>query len=171
MSLTIRYMSAAAGVQPAADHNAGTAQPSQGSVPAVTPSHAGDVVALVSDITLAAATDPMATGDIYVAGVLPANMRLIDAMIVAGDIDTATALTLTLAALLQDFTDIVSNSNIITASTVGQAGGVARASVAGGLQVDPSTSDTWIGIKLAAGATGLNAGAKLRVVLWYQSAT
>jgi hypothetical protein len=169
MSQTIRYMSLAKKVQAAADNAAATSVPSQGSTPSIMPSHAGDVVALVSTVTLTAALDPMLTNDMYVACVLPANMQLLDAAIICDDIDTATALTLTLGGLHKDFTDITSGSDIITASTIGRTGGVARADVAAGLLVAPVTTDTWIGVKVAAAPTGLNADAKLCVRIWYQS--
>jgi hypothetical protein len=132
---------------------------------------------LKSDLTLTAAI-PLATGDIIVGACLPANCELLDAILVAGDIDSGTALTMTVAQLLQDFTDIVSGTDVITASTVGQAGGVARASVALGTMIEPQSDyDTWYGIKIAAAATGVNTTTgpgsgypQLRLILIYQCA-
>jgi hypothetical protein len=161
-------MSKAIGVTPAADHAAATAQPRQGSVPALNQHFTGVPIFQKSDITLTAALDPMLTNDIYVGACLPANSELIDAYLVCGDIDTAAALTLTVARLYQDFTDIVASSDIITASTVGQAGGVARAAVGtGSIMAAPVAYDTWYGIKVANAPTGLNANVKMRLVLVY----
>ena len=171
MAQTIRYMSKAVGVSPAADHAAGTiltGQPLQGSVPALTQQITGVPIFQISDITLAATTDPLATNDIYVAGCLPADYRLIDFILIAGDIDTATALVMSAGLLYPDFTDLVgASTNVITTSSVGQAGGVARADTALGLLAASNTSDTWFGIKITTGATGLNAGTKLRVIMVY----
>ena len=176
MPQTIRYMSKAVGVTPAADHAAGTiltGQPLQGSVPALNQQVTGVPIFQISDITLTAALDPLATNDIYVAGCLPADHILIDFMIDAGDIDTATALVLSAGLLYPDFTDLVAAAtNVITSSTVGQLGGRVRAGggtsdLALGLIQAVNTVDTWYGIKVVTGATGLNAGAKMRAIMVY----
>ena len=169
MGQTIRYMSKAVGVTPAADDAAATLQPLQGSVPALTHQGAGVPIKSYSDITLTSATtDPLATSDIYVAGCVPKGHKLIDAMIVAGDIDSGSALVMSAGLLKKDFTDLVgASTNVITTSSVGQAGGVARADTAAGLMQAVSDYDTWYGIKITTGVSGLNAAAKLRMVLAY----
>ena len=177
MSQTIAYMKKAQGVTPAADHAAATLQPLQGSYPANTQQVAGVPTYLKSDLTLNA-NIPLATNDIIVGACLPANCELLDAILIAGDIDSGTALTMTVAQLYQDFTDIVSGTDVITASTVGQTGGVARASVAIGTMIEPQSDyDIWYGIKIAAGATGVNTTTgpssgypQLRLILIYQPA-
>jgi hypothetical protein len=168
MAQTIRYMSKAVGVTPAADDAAATLQPLQGSVAALTHQGAGVPINSISDITLATATDPLATSDMYVAGCVPKGHKLIDSYIVAGDIDSGVALVMSAGLLKKDFTDLEgSSTNVITTSSVGQAGGVARADTAAGLLQAVSDYDTWYGIKITTGATGLNTGAKLRMVLIY----
>ena len=168
MAQTIRYMSKAAGVTPAADDVTATLQPLQGSVPALTHQGAGVPIRSISDVTLLTATDPLLAGDIYVVGCLPKGHRLIDANIVAGDIDSGAALVMTMGLLKKDFTDLVgSSTNVITTTSVGQAGGVTRADTALGLLQAVSESDTWYGIKITVGAAGLNASSKLRGELIY----
>jgi len=161
-------MSKAVGVTPAADDAAATLQPLQGSVAALTHQGAGVPIMSISDVTLAAATDPLATSDIYVGGCLPKGHKLIDYFIVAGDIDSGAALVMSAGLLKKDFTDLEgASTNVITTSSVGQAGGVARADTALGLLQAVSDYDTWYGIKITTGAAGLNAASKLRQVLVY----
>ncbi len=168
MAQTIRYMSKAVGVTPAADDQPATLQPLQGSVPALTHQGAGVPIQSCSDITLATATDPLATGDIYVAGCVPKGHQLIDARIVSSKIDSGTALVMSAGLLRKDFTDLeAAGSNVITTSSVGQAGGVWRADTAAGLEQAVSDYDTWYGIKITTGATGLNPGAILTLCLIY----
>lgn len=166
---TILYMDKAAGVTPAADDAAGTAQPTPGTFPPITAVHDADTVTVEAKLTTTAA-HLFATNDILVAVPLPPNHVLVDCYIATGDIDTGASLALTVAQLTKDFTDIVANTNLITASTVGQAGGVARAAVAAGLQLAPLTTTRWFGIKVAAGAAGVNADAVLSLVLQYRAA-
>jgi hypothetical protein len=170
MAQTIRFMSKATGVTPAADNAAATLQPDQGSSPAKTVQQVGVPIVERSDITLTAATDPVATGDIYVAVCLPVNNEIIDGMVELSDVDSGAALTVTLAQLTKDFTDIVAGTELIIATTAGQAGGVARASNVPGMMLAASaTEDRWYGLKIVAGAAGLNAGALMRAVIMYRA--
>lgn len=157
MALVINLMSKATGVTPAANHNAGTAQPTDGTYPTIQPFGQGVTLTERSKITVAQLSQ-LATGDVLVAGAIPAGCELVDAAIITDAIDSGANLTLTAGILLQDFTGLVANSNIITASTVGQAGGIARASVAGGLRNTVNNQAlTWLGLSVAAGVAGLNA--------------
>ncbi len=178
MAQTIRYMDKATGVTPATSNtatgaptagDATTNVPADGTYPAITAVHDAQTVTVESKITLTAAVDPLATNDIYVALPLPAYHVPVDCILCADDIDTGAGLTMTVAALKQDFTDIVASTNLITASTVGQAGGVARASVVDGLRLPAVAYPRWIGIKIAAGAAGLNANAVLSLVFSYRA--
>ena len=169
MAQVINLMSKATGVVAAANHATATPTPADGTYPGITPYFQGETITMRSKITVSQLTQ-LAINDILVAGAIPPNCELVDAMIITDAIDSGSTLTLTLAQLLQDFTDIVIGTNIITASTVGQAGGIARATVQGGLRntlntgsdptgdttVNPS-GNTWLGLKVAAAVTGLNA--------------
>ena len=178
MAQTINYFSKAAGVTPAANHNSGTPQPFQGSKPALTQQTVGIPIFAKSDYFFAAGVDPLLINDIYVSACLPKDHELVDAYIEVGNgvpggpftaagIDTGATLTLTLAQLLQDFTNIVAGTELIIASTVGQAGGVARASNVPGIVQASQSVDLWYGLKIVAAPAGLTAGAMCRVVLVY----
>lgn len=69
-----------------------------------------------------------ANGDILKMFKVPKNARIFDGFIVSTDADDATALTLTLQVV-----DGATTKNLVVASTVGQAGGVARADEEDGL--------------------------------------
>ena len=179
MAQTIRYMSKATGVTPAASHTAGgtgagvdadgTAQPKQGTIPAATATQENQTVTVRSKLALTVALDPMAANDIYVAFPLPARHEIVDAKILSDDIETGgPTLTLTMAQLFQDFTDIVTGTSIITASTVGQAGGVARADTAAGLEVAATDYDRWYGLKVIGANTAIAAG-NLYVEIQYRA--
>ena len=157
MAQVINYMSKATGVIPAANHNAGTLNPTDGTYPSLQPFTHGTTITVRSKIFVAQLTQ-LALNDVFVVGAIPANCELVDAMIMTDALDSGASLTLTLAQLLQDFTGIVANTNIITGSSVGQAGGIARASIAAGLRnAVSSTQLTWLGLSVAAAAAGLNA--------------
>lgn len=170
MAQTIRFMDKAMGVTPAADNADDTLQPAQGAYPAKTYQGAGVVVAEKASVTLAAATDPLAAGDIYVVMCLPKGHELVFARMLLGDIDTGATMTLTLAQLTKDFTDIVAGTEVIIASTGGQTGGVVSASNVPGLILAASTEDKWYGVKVVAAATGLNAGTVMAAELEYRAA-
>lgn len=162
--MAISYMDKALGAIPAADHNAGTAQPGDGAKPGLSAFFAGETITVRTSITVTAA----ATGDIFVGLPIPARHVPVDATIVTDDIDTGSTLTLTVAQLYQDFTDVVPNTSAITASTIGQTGGVARATVVDFLKLPVTTSTRWVGIKAVAGAAGINAGAVLSLTVSYR---
>jgi len=168
MAQTINYFSKALGATPAANHNAGTPQPLQGSRPTLTQQIMGIPVMSHSDYVFSAAGDPLATNDIYVVGCLPKDHELLDVIIEFGDIDAATALVFTFAQLLQDFTDIVAGTELVINTAGAQAGGVVRASNVAGMVQASSTSDQWFGLKVTTGSPGqVNAAAVARVVMVY----
>lgn len=169
MAQVISYMDKAAGVTPAANHDAGTSYPNEGTVPSIQAFTEGNTITVESKVTLTAAANQMATNDIIVALPVPANHVPVDCMLLSDDIDSGASLTMTVAELNQDFTDIVANTNLITASTIGQAGGVARASVVDGLRLAPVQRTRWFGVKVAAGVAGLNANAVLGLVMSYRA--
>jgi len=170
MSQFISYMDKAKGVTPYTAHATTDPYPKEGSCPALQAFGAGITVTVESKVALTAAANQMATNDIIVALPIPPMHVPVDCYIASDDLDTGTAVTLTVAELNQDFTDIVASTNFITASTVGQAGGIARASVADGLRLPPVDRIRWIGIKVAAGVTGLNANAVLSLTFSYRAA-
>jgi hypothetical protein len=171
MAQLISYMDKAAGVTPAASNtatgkptagDATTNNPACGTYPAITAAHEAQTVTVRSKLDLSSLTlGQVATNDIIVACMLPAGHVPVDCMLLADDVDTGAGLTLTVAQLKQDFSDIVATTSFISASTVGQAGGVARANVVDGLKLTSVNYNRWIGIKVAAGAAGQQAAAAL----------
>jgi hypothetical protein len=100
----------------------------------------------------------LAGNDIVKLAYLPAGHKPVDVILESDDLDEATALALSVGVVNAGGDDLVANTNFITSSTVGQAGGVARASVVAGLQLAPSGSDRVIGVKVATVATTPAAG-------------
>jgi hypothetical protein len=116
----------------------------------------------------------MALNDIIEMGALPAGAIVVaPPLLVCDDIDTGTTLTLTvglmsgqyLAALDDAGAARTCGAEFFSASTIGQAGGIATSAVVAGLQLTPSSSDRSIGVKIAAAATGVTAGAKIRLIV------
>jgi hypothetical protein len=111
----------------------------------------------------------LATGDIIDLGPLPPGVHVIDSAIISDDLDTGSAtITMSLGLLNAGKTDLNGGTNEtwITASTVAQAGGIARASTNASYLLGASASERRIGLKVAAGAaTGTGAGEKIAVLL------
>lgn len=117
----------------------------------------------VTDATLAA-------GDIIELGPIEAGVKPVNATLYCDDLDTngTPTLTLTVGILNAAKTDIdaAATSAFITASTIGQTGGVATASTANAYLSGVSVTPRKLGIKVVAGpATFAGAGKKLAVVL------
>lgn len=129
--------------------------------PPVTGGQAGVVVCNEGEYSL---PDSLAQGDIIKLTHLPAGHKPVDSILEADDLDDATALVLSVGIVNDDGDDLVASTNLIDSSTVGQAGGVARADTVAGLQLAASTSDRVIGAKVVT-AAGTPAAGKLRLKL------
>ena len=180
MAQLISYMDKATGVTPATGNTAtgaptagtpSTYNPPGGTYPPISAVHEAQTVTVRSKIDLSSLTlAQVATNDILVACMLPAYHVPVDCMLLADQVDTGAGLTLTVAQLKQDFTDVVASTSFINASAVGQAGGVARASVVAGLKLGSVNYDRWIGVKIAAGVAGQEAAtAMLELVFSYRA--
>jgi hypothetical protein len=100
----------------------------------------GAVWALATTVTLG-------TADVLVGPTIPANSRIVGAYLAANDCDTGTSLTL-------DVGDSADDNRLISAATIGQAGGVSTALVvATGMGYKP-TAATRIDVTPAAAAAG-----------------
>ena len=166
--MTIFYSDKAAGLTPAATAAAGAPM---GSVPAITPYSANEVVAVKAKATFTIAAAP-ATADTCVMCLLPAGCEPIDLHVETDQLDTSTGMTMTACVLDDTLAAAVSTTNFFTTeSTAPRAsgGGVIRANVISGLNLAASLLDRWIGIVFAAGATTPAAGS-VRMVLSYRSA-
>ncbi|MFN8760254.1 MAG: hypothetical protein ACK5XA_15775 [Tagaea sp.] len=131
--------------------------------PAITADGAKDLVAVQSVFTLSGA---LGLNNVIEMMVLPAGHKLVDAILESTDLDTggSPAITLsvgTMAGTPYDptFASRGVTANVIAASTIGQAGGVARAAVAGFSTIAGQDTDRSIGVLVAAGpATGAATG-------------
>lgn len=112
-------------------------------------------------------TGALAAGDIIWLGPLQPGLRPLDVSLVTDDQDTggSPSITLSVGFLNAGMTDL-DGTAFIVASTVGQTGGVARATTATCFLAGSSTSERQIGIKVVAGpATSAGAGKKMVVLL------
>jgi len=122
--------------------------------PAAIPHSAGEVY--ISSGQYAAATS-LAAGDLIGLAILPAGCIPVDFTLGADDLEACATptITLTVGILNDDEDDIVADSNFITASTVAQAGGIARAdkkTFLDAIDVD-NANDRTIVAKVVAAAT------------------
>lgn len=128
----------------------------KGSRPSIALHSAGEVGVSFGKYT-AVATPVI--GDLYGLAILPAGCMPVDFTLGSGDFDSCATplITMTVGILNDDEDDLVALSNFMTAETIGQGGGLARADVAtflSSIAVD-NANDRVIAVKLAAGpATG-----------------
>lgn len=138
--------------------------------PAVTPSGAHDLVAAHARFAL---TEALEVNDVIEMLELPPGCVPVDCILDVTDLDTGTpGITLDVGTLAGDVGDkTLANrtltANLIAASTVGQAGGVARMAVAGGTRIAPSDDRRSIGVKVGTGpGTGATTGTVALTVLY-----
>jgi hypothetical protein len=125
-------------------------------------------IAIVGDYVTVAG---LAADDVIEMCILPAGYVPIDAILVTDDLDSNGAPTVTLDCGVLSGTGGVADdartcgNEAFAASTVGQAGGLARPTKADFGQITPTTGDRGIGLKLAAGAATLVVGADIRLTV------
>lgn len=113
----------------------------------------------------------VAANDVIEMVVLPAGYVPVDAILVTDDLDSNGSPTVTLDLGLISGTAGAADdartcaNEAFAASTVGQAGGLARPTKAAFGQIAPTDADRGIGIKLAAGAATLVVGADIRLTV------
>lgn len=142
-------------------------------LPPITACGADDLVAAQAVFTV---TEALEINDVFDLIVLPAGHKLVDAILDVTDLDTggSPALTLSVGTLAGTPGDTVlanrtASENVIAASTVGQAGGVARAAVAGFTDIAPQDTDRSIGVLCkAAPQTGATSGT-IRLTVFYRA--
>lgn len=131
-----------------------------GPVPIAYPDCAGDVVVNRYEIDLASAPlkgVTLAQGDILDIGIIPATSQVVDVIIDADDVDTggSPALAFDVGVLTGDPGTTgtrTCGNEFFAASTVAQAGGVARMAKAAGFRVARAAKDTSVGVKITAAA-------------------
>lgn len=117
----------------------------------------------------------LAVGDIIELGVLPATNAISDAILVCDDLDTggSPALAFDVGIMSGEVGDKDSvrtcGAEIFAASNVGQAGGVARTTLASAFTIAATDKDRSVGVKITTAAATQAVGAKLRLILKYRA--
>lgn len=146
-------------------------QYAQGVRIAPTPGGAGETVSYRAEISLATADETLA--QIIEMGPLPAGCELVDAILDSDDLDTGAepAVTIDVGVMSGDFGVVdgarTCGAEIISAATVGQAGGVVRPTLATAFRIARSDVDRGIGVKLHAAPATAGAG-KIGLTLIYR---
>lgn len=120
-----------------------------GSRPAVYPAAAGEL--LVADASIEATEAQLALNALLGLVILPAGCVLVDFTLIEDDLDTGTALVQAVGVLNSTQDDLVANTNFLTGSTIGRAGGFARATAIPDALKAPSASDRVIAVKTTTG--------------------
>lgn len=109
----------------------------------------------------------LAADDIIDLGPIEPGVTPLDVTLIADDLDSNGTPTITLSVgILNADKDDLSGTAWIVASTVGQGGGVARATTVTCYNAGSSTSERRLGVKVVAGAaTGTGAGERIAVLL------
>lgn len=124
---------------------------------------------IVGDYTTVAGDGVL--NDVIELGILPAGYVPVDAILATEDLDSNGAPTVTLDLGLLSGTAGEANgartcsNEGFAASTVGQAGGIARPTKKDWALIAPTTADRGIGVKLAAATATLVVGAKIRLTV------
>jgi hypothetical protein len=120
-----------------------------GSRPAVVPAEAGKVI--VADASVEVTAAQIALSALVGLVVLPAGTVPLDFVLIVDDLDTGTALVQDVGVLNALETDLVASTNVLTGSTIGQAGGYARATALPDALVAPNAADRVIAVKTTTG--------------------
>ena len=118
---------------------------------------------VISNICSAAVTTSLAANDTLTGPSIPAGAYLVDVLLMSTDLDTAGSPTITLDVGISG-----SAAKFISASTVGQTGGVARMGLTTGLGYSP-TSDTPVIVTVNAAGTTKAAGTVTLAILYTNS--
>lgn len=135
---------------------------------------AGEEIAQLFEFTLTSTA--LEADDIIELGILPAYNSVSDAILVSDDLDTNASPTLVfdVGVMSGEVGDKGSvrtcGAELFSAATVGQAGGVARTTLATAFTIAAVEKDRSIGVKITtAAATQAAAGKKLRLILKYRA--
>jgi hypothetical protein len=134
--------------------------------PAPTPMDVSSPVVVVGEFVTATG---LTADDVIEMVAFPAGTVPVDVTVVTEDLDTGVspAITLDVGLLSGDYADKgarTCGAEFLSASTVAQAGGVARAAVGAGLLLGYSNSDRSLGIKVGTAAATLATGKRIRMI-------
>lgn len=137
-------------------------------IPAITGEGKGDVIAVTSYYAHPSASTKLTDGDVIDLVKIPSGHELVGLSVIAGDLDSGTALTFSVG-LLADTSDLVLDTVFVTDSTLGQAGGVLAIPAATTMfTTAAAATDKVLGIEVTATATGAGTdGAIIGVTAFY----
>lgn len=121
----------------------------QGHRPHVCPPYAGKVT--VGNGSVNATIADLVSGTLYGLVTLPSGCVPLDFMLIVDDLDTGAALTQSVGVLNAGQDDLVAGTNFLTATTIGQGGGVARAATFPDALIAPADIDRVIAVKNVTG--------------------
>ena len=120
----------------------------------------------VNDFYVDLVTGDLLANNIIDLGILPAGHTITDAILMAGDLDTGTAMTMDIGIMSGNVGDSTSvrtvGTELFAASTAAQTGAIVRPTTRSALTIVASPADRSIGVKIVAAPTGATAG---RIVL------
>ena len=120
-----------------------------GSRPPVFPAESGKVI--VADASIEVTAAQIALNALVGLMALPAGTVPLDFILIADDLDTGTALVQDVGVLNALETDLVASTNLLTGTTIGRAGGAARATAMPDALIAPTTADRVIAVKTTTG--------------------
>ena len=117
--------------------------------PPVFPAEAGKVI--VADASIEVTATQIAADALVGLVTLPAGCVPLDFILIEDDLDTGTALVQDVGVLNSTEDDLVALTNMLTGSTIGRAGGYARAEALPDALVVPNAADRVIALKTTTG--------------------
>ncbi len=133
----------------------------------------GAGIAIVNDYFYDLSTAQNVAGDIIDLGILPANHTVSDVVLITGDLDAGTAMTLDVGLMSGNPGDAVTartcGAELFSGATTAQTGGVARPTLPSAFTILPSELDRSIGVKIATAAATPAAG-RIRLRVWMHPA-
>jgi len=134
--------------------------------PSTVSCQAGELRSVTADLNLDASHTGFLTGDIYHMVKVPAEHVIVDAILVADDVDDGVALSIEVG-ITDDGIGGSDATALMASVTTGQGGGVSRATGLG-LIAPPSATERKVGITVTAGA-GTPAVGTVRLVVLYRT--
>lgn len=137
--------------------------------PSVVSSEAGEVYSVRGewDVAVDGAGVAPALNDVIQMVKLPAMHVIVDAILDSDDLDSSTNMQMT-AAVLNAAGDDISSDVLISASTVGQTGGVVRPTLAAAFRIAPDpVNERYVGIKIIAAGNAVTG--KIGLTMLYRA--
>ena len=118
--------------------------------PVVSPAAAGEL--MISDGHLEVTAEQLAVNNLLGLCVLPAGCIPVDFTLIEDQLDSATSLVQDVGVLATSEAALTASTNLLTGTTIGRAGGYARATALPDALLTPSESDRIIAVQTTTGA-------------------